>query len=181
MPQALPRGFTLHIRARQTAPDSGIAPAGTRTAGHRYHRQGKCQKNTVPRTILRGATESVLRPMPRPERRRAPGRQRDPAGAPHGLPHLPAGVARPGLAAAAPAQLHDGCARGAFRLWRTGDGRAGAVPRGTRQGHGLGSAGSQALSTQAPARGHSASGTGRQEHFRTFHLGETANKCDRVT
>ncbi len=56
----------------------------------------------------------VVRAVPRRARRRAARRQPDPAGASDRLSDLPARVAGPGLAAAAPAQLHDRRARRAL-------------------------------------------------------------------
>ena len=59
-----------------------------------------------------GPAQSLLRAMPRRQLGQEARRQHDPAGAPDRLSALPAGMAEPGLAAAAAAQLPDrACAR----------------------------------------------------------------------
>ena len=78
-------------------------------------------------------------------RRPAPGRQPDPAGPPHRLPDLPAGVAGPGLAAAPAARLPERRARRALCLGRAGVDRAGAVPGLARARHADGKPGGAAL------------------------------------
>src|SRR5206468_668452 len=62
--------------------------------------------------------EPLLQPVPRRQLGKAARRQLDPARAPDRLSGLPPGMAEPRLAAAAPAQLHDWCARRTVRIWR---------------------------------------------------------------
>ena len=66
--------------------------------------------------------------------RPAPGRQPDPAGPPHRLPDLPAGVAGPGLAAAPAARLPERACAPSPLPRRAGMDRTGAVPGLARRG-----------------------------------------------